>query len=55
MAESGGVTLEVGGRPVVVTHPDRAVFPPHDDRPAITKLDLVRASDDPQAVRQGHR
>jgi DNA ligase D-like protein (predicted polymerase) len=42
MAESGGVTLEVGGRPVVVTHPDRAVFPPHDDRPAITKLDLVR-------------
>ena len=41
MADSGGVRLEVGGREIIVTHPDRAVFPPHDGSPAITKLDLV--------------
>lgn len=36
------VTVEVGGREVAITHPDRAVFPPVDGRPPITKLDLVR-------------
>jgi DNA ligase D-like protein (predicted polymerase) len=37
-----GVTLEVGGRDVIVTHPDKAVFPPAGGRSAITKMDLVR-------------
>lgn len=41
MADSGGVTLEVGAREVIITHPDKAVFPPAGDRPAVTKLDLV--------------
>ena len=42
MADSGGVTLEVGGREVIVTHPDKVVFPPAGERPAITKLELVQ-------------
>lgn len=42
MADSGGTSLEVGGRDVAVTHPDKVVFPPIGERPAITKLDLVR-------------
>lgn len=41
MADSGGVTLEVGGREVLVTHPDKVVFPAADGRQAISKLDLV--------------
>lgn len=39
---SGPVSLEVAGREVAVTHPDRVVFPAHDGRPPHTKLDLVR-------------
>ena len=42
MAVADGVTLEVGGRGVTVTHPDKAVFPPAGGRSAITKMDLVR-------------
>lgn len=42
MAVADSVTLEVGGRDVTVTHPDKAVFPPTDGRPAITKIDLIR-------------
>ena len=41
MAVADGVTLEVGGRDVTVTHPDKPVFPATAQRPAITKLDLV--------------
>lgn len=41
MADPSGVTLEVGGREVLVTHPDKVVFPAADGRPAISKLDLV--------------
>ena len=42
MPVADGVTLEVGGRDVIVTHPDKAVFPPAGGRSAITKMDLVR-------------
>lgn len=41
-AMSGPVSLEVAGREVAVTHPDRVIFPAHDRRPPHTKLDLVR-------------
>jgi DNA ligase D-like protein (predicted polymerase) len=41
MADSSGVTLEVGGREVLVTHPDKVVFPAADGWPAVSKLDLV--------------
>ena len=41
MAISGGVTLEVAGRAVTISHPDKVVFPPFADRAAITKIDLV--------------
>lgn len=41
MADSSRTTLEVGGREVTVTHPDKVVFPPADGRPAITKSDLI--------------
>lgn len=34
-------TLDVGERQVVVTHPDRVVFPGHDGVPARTKADLI--------------
>ncbi len=42
MAVPDTLTLEVGGRDVKVTHPDKPVFPPAGGRPAITKIDLVR-------------
>ena len=42
MAVADGVTLEVGGRDVTVTHPDKPVFPATAQRAAITKGDLVR-------------
>lgn len=45
MADSVGVTLEVGGREIIVTHPDKVMFPAADERPVITKLDLVRYYD----------
>src|ERR1700721_1837421 len=38
----GPVSLEVGGRRVEVTHPDKVIFPGHDGRPDHTKLDLIR-------------
>lgn len=36
-----GVTLEVAGNTVAVTHPDKPVFPPTEHRAAITKADLI--------------
>lgn len=36
-----GATVVVAGHQVVITHPDRAVFPPTGTRDAITKMDLV--------------
>lgn len=36
------VSLDVGGRQVDVTHPDKVVFPERDGRGAVTKLDLIR-------------
>jgi DNA ligase D-like protein (predicted polymerase) len=38
----GPVSLDVGGRQVEVTHPDKVVFPSQDGRPGHTKLDLIR-------------
>jgi DNA ligase D-like protein (predicted polymerase) len=38
----GPVSLDVGGRRVEVTHPDKAIFPGHGGRGAHTKLDLIR-------------
>ncbi|EPQ72768.1 ATP-dependent DNA ligase [Mycobacterium marinum str. Europe] len=39
---TGPVSLELAGRQVKITHPDRVVFPSQGDRPSRTKLDLVR-------------
>ncbi|MDD4867364.1 MAG: DNA polymerase domain-containing protein [Mycobacterium sp.] len=39
---AGRVSLEVAGHEVVITHPDKVVFPGEAGRPAYTKLDLVR-------------
>ncbi len=36
------VSLEVGGRQVEVTHPDKVIFPGQDGRAGNTKLDLIR-------------
>ncbi|MDI3313385.1 MAG: DNA polymerase domain-containing protein [Mycobacterium sp.] len=36
------MSLEVGGRQVRITHPDRVIFPGGDGRPSYTKLDLIR-------------
>ncbi|MDT5318015.1 MAG: hypothetical protein QOD88_537 [Mycobacterium sp.] len=36
------VSLEVGGRQVEVTHPDKVIFPGQDGRAGDTKLDLIR-------------
>lgn len=41
MADSSGVTLEVDGRRITVTHPDKVVFPAVGERREVTKLDLV--------------
>lgn len=38
----GPVSLEVGGRQVEVTHPDKVIFPSQDGRADCTKLDLIR-------------
>ena len=38
----GPVSLDVGGRQVEVTHPDKVIFHGHDGRPDHTKLDLIR-------------
>jgi DNA ligase D-like protein (predicted polymerase) len=39
---AGPMTLEVAGRQVGITHPDKVVFPAVDGHPARTKLDLIR-------------
>jgi len=39
---TGPVSLEVAGRDVTITHPDKVVFPGEGDRNSYTKLDLVR-------------
>jgi DNA ligase D-like protein (predicted polymerase) len=38
----GPVPIEVNGRQVEVTHPDKVVFPGGDGQAALTKLDLIR-------------
>ena len=38
----GPVSLDVGGRQVEVTHPDKVIFPSRDGQASHTKLDLVR-------------
>jgi DNA ligase D-like protein (predicted polymerase) len=38
----GPVSLDVGGRQVDVTHPDKVIFPGHDRRAGHTKMDLIR-------------
>ena len=64
------VSLDVGGRQVEVTHPDKVIFPGHGraGRPHQTRPDPLlpgrcrrctarrgRTADDPEAIRQGHR
>ena len=39
---AGPMSLEVAGRQVAVTHPDKVVFPAADGHPARTKLDVIR-------------
>jgi DNA ligase D-like protein (predicted polymerase) len=39
---AGPLSLDVCGRTVSITHPDKVIFPSVDGRPAHTKLDLVR-------------
>jgi DNA ligase D-like protein (predicted polymerase) len=36
------VSLDVGGRQVEITHPDKVVFPDRDGQAGLTKLDLIR-------------
>jgi DNA ligase D-like protein (predicted polymerase) len=38
---AGSVTLDVDGRRMGITHPDKIIFPSVDGRPAHTKLDLI--------------
>jgi DNA ligase D-like protein (predicted polymerase) len=38
----GPASLDVGGRQVEVTHPDKVIFPGHDGQAGHTKLDLIR-------------
>jgi len=38
----GPVLLDVGGRQVDVTHPDKVIFPGHDQQAGHTKMDLIR-------------
>src|SRR6516164_5159418 len=38
---TGPVSLEMAGRQVTITHPDKVVFPGQAGRPSHTKLDLV--------------
>nr|WP_109560302.1 DNA polymerase domain-containing protein [Mycolicibacter senuensis] len=39
---AGGLSLEVAGHRVAVTHPDKVVFPGHDGSAPRTKLELIR-------------
>ncbi len=41
MMNMGSVSLEVSGREVTITHPEKVVFEPHGGRGPHTKLDLV--------------
>src|SRR6202034_2539526 len=36
------LSLDVGGRQIEVTHPDKVIFPSQDGRAGHTKLDLIR-------------
>src|SRR6204780_3524941 len=38
----GSVSLDVGGRQIEVTHPDKVIFPGHDGGVEYSKLDLIR-------------
>jgi DNA ligase D-like protein (predicted polymerase) len=42
MVRSAAVTVELAGHQVVITHPDKPIFPATAERSAVTKLDLVR-------------
>ena len=70
MNPCGPVSLEVAGRQVTVTHPDKVVFPGHDGSgrlhqarpgpllPGRRRRGAARRgrpADDPEALRQGHR
>src|SRR5581483_2422367 len=39
---AGPLSLDVAGRKVAITHPDKVVFPAADGHPPRTKLDLIR-------------
>src|SRR6204780_989936 len=39
---TGPESLDVAGRRVTITHPDKVVFPEHAGRVSYTKVDLVR-------------
>jgi len=39
---AGPLSLEVAGRQVGITHPDKVIFPGDNGRPDYTKLDLIR-------------
>src|ERR1700728_370599 len=36
------LSLDVGGRQIEVTHPDKVIFPSQDGRAGHTKLDVIR-------------
>jgi DNA ligase D-like protein (predicted polymerase) len=38
---ASSLSLDVGGRTVAVSNPDKVVFPSFEGRPAVTKLDLI--------------
>src|SRR5262245_12016625 len=42
MAGSEGTIVDAGGHDLLVTHPDRVIFPPTECSAALTKLDVVR-------------
>ncbi|MBV9352392.1 MAG: DNA polymerase domain-containing protein, partial [Mycobacterium sp.] len=39
---AGPVSLDVDGRQVAVTHPDKLIFPGRNGGAGLTKLDLIR-------------
>ena len=38
---ASALSMEVGGRTLKVTNPDKVVFPPHDGRDGVTKRDII--------------
>ncbi|MDT7761520.1 MAG: hypothetical protein QOC63_940, partial [Mycobacterium sp.] len=38
---AASLSLDVGGRQLSVTHPDKVVFPDFNGRPRVTKIDLI--------------